>query len=264
MGGRGSGTGKGAKTKGRAKKAGGKKAPTHRKVPAKTRAGKSRGYTARRFPAKKREEAAEIVRRLRRTYPEARCALEHEDAYELLVATILSAQCTDERVNMVTPELFATWPTPAALARADRGELEEAIHSTGFFRNKAKNLQAMAARLVQTYGGDVPSDMDDLLTLPGVARKTANVVRGVIWNLAEGVVVDTHVKRISNRLGWTRATNPVHVEKDLMALHPRENWVEVAHLLIHHGRSLCPARKPRCEACPVQDLCPTGRKARGR
>ncbi len=204
-----------------------------------------------------RAKAAEVRARLSARYPDAGCALEHRNAFELLVATILSAQCTDARVNMVTPALFYRWPTPAALARAERGEVEEAVHSTGFFRNKAKSLQEMAARVTERYGGEVPSAMDDLLTLSGVARKTANVVRGVIWNLADGVVVDTHVKRIARRLGWTKATDPVHVERDLMALHPASAWVDLAHVLIHHGRTLCTARAPRCADCPVAALCPS-------
>lgn len=235
-----------------------KKAAASKIAPRKA---KARGRRPRRFSEVQRATAAQVLEALRSRYPDARCALAHQDAYELLVATILSAQCTDERVNMVTPELFATWPTPAALAKAEPRELEAVIHSTGFFRNKAKNLLAMARRLVDVYGGAVPRDMDDLLTLAGVARKTANVVRGVIWNLADGVVVDTHVKRIATRLGWTRAANPEHVEKDLMALHPQGAWVELSHVLIHHGRDLCPARKPRCEACPVQSLCPSALRA---
>ena len=222
---------------------------------------RTRGRRPRRTTAAMRAQAAEVLGILRTTYPDAHCALHHRDAYELLVATILSAQCTDERVNQVTPELFLRWPTPAALARADRAEVEDVIHSTGFFRNKAKNLQEMAQRVTDVYGGEVPRAMADLLTLGGVARKTANVVRGVIWGLADGVVVDTHVKRIAARLGWTRATAPEHVEQDLMALHPPDVWIDLSHLLIAHGRGLCPARKPRCEACPVRGLCPTAPKA---
>ena len=199
-----------------------------------------RGRRPRRYTKAQRETAAEVLGVLARTYPDAHCALHHRNAYELLVATILSAQCTDERVNMVTPELFLRWPTPAALARADRRELEDVIHSTGFFRNKAKSLQEMAERVTEVYGGEIPQSMDDLLTLGGVARKTANVVRGVIWGLADGVVVDTHVKRIAGRLGWTKATSPEHVEQDLMSLHPTEAWIDLSHILIHHGRGLCP------------------------
>ncbi len=217
---------------------------------------RTRGRRPRRTTPATRAKAADVLATLRATYPDAHCALNHRNAYELLVATILSAQCTDERVNMVTPDLFHRWPTPAALARADRAEVEDVIHSTGFFRNKAKNLQEMAERVTEVYGGEIPQTMEDLLTLGGVARKTANVVRGVIWGLADGVVVDTHVKRIAARLGWTKATSPEHVEQDLMALHPTEVWIDLSHILIHHGRGLCPARKPRCEACPVRSLCP--------
>ena len=222
----------------------------------KVKRAKTRGYHPRKPPAAKREKAAEVVRRLEERYPHAECALTHRNAYELLVATILSAQCTDERVNMVTPELFSLWPTPAALARADRAEVEHVIHSTGFFRNKAKNLQEMAERVVAVYGGEIPSAMEDLVTLPGAARKTANVVRGVVWGLADGVVVDTHVMRISGKLGWTKSKNAEHIERDLMVLHPPEKWIALSHLLIHHGRDLCPARKTKCTECPLADLCP--------
>jgi endonuclease-3 len=202
-----------------------------------------------------------VLARLKKRYPDARCALHHKDAFQLLVATILSAQCTDARVNMVTPELFARWPTPAALEHADRREIEDVVRSTGFFRNKAKNVQEMARLLVERFGGRVPRAMDELTSLPGVARKTANVVRGVVWGLADGVVVDTHVRRIARRLGWTRQEDPVRIEKDLAALHPKDAWIDVGHVLIHHGRGLCPARKPRCPECPVRDLCPSSRAA---
>jgi endonuclease III len=189
-------------------------------------------------------------------YPRADCALVHKNAFELLVATILSAQCTDARVNQVTPHLFARWPTAAALAEAEPAELEAVVRPTGFFRSKAKSLKAMAQRLVQEFGGEVPRSMDELLTLRGVARKTANVVRGVVWGLADGVVVDTHVGRIARRLGWTRHEDPVKVERDLMALFPRESWIALSHVLIHHGRDLCAALRPRCAACPVAAACP--------
>ena len=191
------------------------------------------------------------------TYPNVECALAHRSAFELIAATILSAQCTDERVNMVTPELFHRWPTPAALARAPQEDVEAVVHSTGFFRNKAKNLIGMAKRLETHYDGKVPESMADLLTLPGVARKTANVVRGVIWRLADGVVVDTHVKRISTLLGWTKRPDPVHIERDLMALHPKDTWIALSHQLIHHGRRVCIARRPRCGECPVAQYCPS-------
>jgi len=190
-------------------------------------------------------------------YPKADCALHHRNPFELLVATILSAQCTDARVNLVTPELFARWPTAFALAKAGPAELEGVIRSTGFFRNKTKSLLGMSRRLTEAYGGEVPRGMDDLLTLPGVARKTANVVRGVSWGLADGVVVDTHVARLAQRLGWTGESTPEKIERDLMALLPREDWVRLSHVLIHHGRALCQARTPRCAACPVREACPS-------
>jgi endonuclease-3 len=201
-------------------------------------------------------EAAATLATLTALHPDARCALEHRNAFELLVATILSAQCTDVRVNLVTPELFLRWPTPHALARASQADLEAVIRSTGFFRNKAKNLLGMARRLVEAYEGQVPRAMEDLLTLPGVARKTANVVRGVSWGLADGVVVDTHVARLAGRLAWSRQKTPEKIERDLMALFPREAWIRLSHVLIHHGRGLCQARKPRCAACPVRAGCP--------
>lgn len=242
------------KAKARRKAAGKRKAT--RKRSAKKR---PRGYRPRRYTRADRTRAVRIEQRLRETYPRAECALNHRDAYELLVATILSAQCTDERVNMVTPELFHRWPTPAALARAPQEELEDVIRSTGFFRNKARSLLGMAERVSEDYGGQVPRDMDDLLTLPGVARKTANVVRGVMWGLADGVVVDTHVKRISHLLGWTNRSDPDQVEKDLMALHPKESWIDLSHMLIHHGRRICIARRPRCGECPLERDCPSSR-----
>jgi len=228
---------------------------TARKKTARKKA--RRGYRPRRFTREDRTRAARIVQRLRESYPNVECALVHRNAFELTAATILSAQCTDERVNMVTPELFQRWPTPAGLARADRAEVEAVIHSTGFFRNKAKSLVGMAQRLSEAYGGEVPRAMEDLLTLPGVARKTANVVRGVSWGLADGVVVDTHVKRISTLLGWTKRTAPEQIERDLMALHPHEVWIDLSHMLIHHGRRVCIARRPRCDECTLAGDCPS-------
>lgn len=207
--------------------------------------------------AKKRQHALDVHARLKSVFPHPECALHHRNAFELLAATILSAQCTDERVNQVTPHLFARWPTPAALAQANLADVEDTIHSTGFFRNKAKNLVGMAAQLVSHHGGEVPTAMEDLVALPGVARKTANVVRGTIHGLADGVVVDTHVGRIARLLRWTRHEDPVHVERDLMALLPRELWIEIAHLLILHGRATCIARRPRCDACCLADICPS-------
>ncbi len=200
---------------------------------------------------------SELQRRLRAAYPDARCALDHGDPFQLVVATILSAQCTDARVNLTTPALFARYPTAEALAAADPVELEELVRSTGFYHQKARYIRETAARLLAEYGGVVPPEMDALLTLPGVARKTANVVRGEIYALADGITVDTHVKRLAARLGLTTATDPVKVERDLMAVIPRESWIEIAHLLIWHGRRVCAARKPNCPACPLNDICPS-------
>lgn len=200
---------------------------------------------------------AELIARLRVAYPDAHCALDYTTPVELLVATILSAQCTDERVNLTTPALFARYPSVEALAAADPAEMEELVRPTGFYRQKARYIREAAARLLAEYGGEVPPAMDSLLTLPGVARKTANVVRGEIYGLADGVTVDTHVKRLSARLGLTTATDPVKVERDLMAIIPRESWIEISHLLIWHGRRVCKARKPDCPACPLNDICPS-------
>ncbi len=198
----------------------------------------------------------EIIRLLEQEYGEAECALHREDAYQLLVATILSAQCTDARVNMVTPALFRRFPDPYALAQAELDELQELIRSTGFFRNKARSLQGSARRLVDEFDGEVPSNMPDLLKLPGVARKTANVVLGTAYGIASGVVVDTHVGRLSRRLGLTHEKTPEKVEKDLMGMIPREEWINFAHRLIHHGRRVCQSRSPRCGECAFADLCP--------
>lgn len=198
----------------------------------------------------------EIVRLLEQEYGDAACALHHDGAYQLLVATILSAQCTDVRVNMVTPALFRRYPDAYAMAEAELDELQEIIRSTGFFRNKSKSLQGSAMKLVDEFDGEVPSNMRDLLKLPGVARKTANVVLGTAYGIASGVVVDTHVGRLSRRLGLTRQKTPVKVEKDLMDMIPRDEWINFAHRLIHHGRRVCQARRPRCEECAFADLCP--------
>jgi endonuclease-3 len=203
-----------------------------------------------------REWAKTVVRRLRGEYPEARCALGHANPYELTVATILSAQCTDEMVNKVTPELFRRYPTAAALARARLPAVEKLVKSTGFFRNKARNIVGMAKTIVSRFGGEVPRTMDELLELPGVARKTANVVLGVAFGRAEGVVVDTHVHRLSRRLGLTKEEDPRKIERDLMELLPRSDWIDVGHLLIWHGRRVCQARKPACERCVLSDRCP--------
>jgi len=201
--------------------------------------------------------ALEILDRLKTAYPDATCALEHQSPYQLIVATILSAQCTDVRVNMVTPAVFEAWPTPAALARARQPAVEKAIMSTGFFRNKAKNLIAMAQALVAEHDGEVPRTMAELHALPGVGRKTANVVLGNAYGINEGVTVDTHVTRLAGLLRLTRHTDPVKIEQDLMALMPREDWTLISHLLISHGRAICIARRPKCDDCVLSDLCPS-------
>ncbi len=198
-----------------------------------------------------------IFKRLRRAYPDAHCELDHGNPYELLVATILSAQCTDKRVNLVTPTLFERYPDADALAMADPRELEELIKPTGFFRNKTKSLLGMAGALLDRFGGSVPAQMEDLVTLPGVGRKTANVVLGTAFGDPVGVVVDTHVGRVSRRLGLTRLSDPVRVETVLMKLFPRKNWTLLSHLLIFHGRRICVARRPRCAECVLNDLCPS-------
>jgi endonuclease-3 len=203
------------------------------------------------------ERARTILRRLAREYPGARCALEHADAYQLLVATSLSAQCTDARVNLVTPAFFARYPSPEALARADRAEVEEIIRSTGFFRNKTRSLIGMAQALVADHGGEVPRTMEQLRGLPGVGRKTANVVLGNAYGINEGVTVDTHVTRLSRLLGLTRNDDPVKIEQDLMGLFPRQDWALSSHLLIFHGRRVCIARRPRCPQCVLAELCPS-------
>ncbi len=206
-----------------------------------------------------RRRATTILSRLKKAYPEARCALEHRDAFQLIVATILSAQCTDVRVNLVTPDLFRRYPTPMALANARQPDLEKIIQSTGFFRNKAKNLIAMAQALVAEHAGQVPRTMEALHALPGVGRKTANVVLGNAFGINEGVTVDTHVGRLSRLLKLTRHEDPVKVEQDLMTLFPRDDWTLLSHLLIYHGRQICIARRPRCGECAVADLCPSAR-----
>lgn len=199
----------------------------------------------------------EIIRLLHFEYPDACCELVHENPLELLVATILSAQCTDVRVNKVTPDLFARYPTAADFAAADRVELEEAVRSTGFYRNKAKNIQEACTRIVHDFGGEVPDSMEDLLSLAGVARKTANVVLGTAYGIADGIVVDTHVKRLSNLLGLTKSQDPKKIEKDLTALVPQSKWIDFSHLLIFHGRRVCNARKPNCADCALNHLCPS-------
>ena len=205
----------------------------------------------------RKERAERIQEFLVREYPAPRCALNHKSAFQLLCATILSAQCTDERVNRVTPALFKRFPTPGALAEADPGDVTGIIRSTGFFNNKTKSLIGAAFRIVEDFGGTVPETMDALLTLPGVARKTANVVLGTWFGKNVGVVVDTHVTRLSRRMGLTRNTAPEKIERDLMAVFPREEWTNLSHRLIHHGRGVCAARLPRCADCAVGTLCPS-------
>jgi len=214
------------------------------------------------YTRKQKERAAEVLERLKQRYPDAECALRHQNPWELLCATVLSAQCTDVRVNMVTPHLFARYPMPEALAMADPSELETIIKSTGFFRQKTKSLIALSQDIVARFGGEVPETMEKLTALRGVGRKTANVVIGVAFG-GDGVVVDTHVGRISRRLGWTKNVDPVRVEQDLMSLHPRKDWTQLAHTLIHHGRTVCMARNPQCPECPVLTLCPEGIRRTG-
>jgi endonuclease-3 len=197
----------------------------------------------------------DLLERLAAAQPNAECALDHRSPWELLVATILSAQCTDKRVNLVTPALFKAFPSPKAMAQASLPELEELVRTTGFFRNKAKSIQGAAKAITERFGGKVPKTLDELITVPGAARKTANVVLGVAYGLAEGVVVDTHVQRISRRLGLTRHTEPKKIEQDLMRLLPRDRWIAFSHELILHGRAVCVARKPRCLECPLETTC---------
>ena len=201
-----------------------------------------------------------LLQRLRQAHPDACCELNYETPLQLLIATILSSQCTDERVNKVTPQLFSTYTKAADFTAADRDELEEAIHSTGFYRQKARFIQEACQVISQNHNGEVPDNMNDLLKLTGVARKTANVVLGEIYGIADGITVDTHVKRLANRLGLTTAQDAVRIERDLMAVIPRENWIEISHLLIFHGRRICFARNPRCGGCPLRDLCLTANK----
>lgn len=206
--------------------------------------------------AETKQYAAKVVRRLRADYPDAHCSLTFSSPLELLIATILSAQCTDERVNKVTPELFRKYPTAAHFAKAPLQDLERAIQSTGFFRNKAKNIQACCRALVEKYDGEVPRNLDALVELAGVGRKTANVVLGTAFDIASGVVVDTHVGRISRRLGLTEEKSAENVERDLMAVLPRKQWVVFSHRMIQHGRNVCMARNPQCETCSMRKFCP--------
>lgn len=205
---------------------------------------------------KKKERATEIYSRLSRRYPEPEPALTWATPWELLVATALSAQCTDERVNMVTPVFFQKWPTIPDAANADVGEIEAIVRSTGFFRNKAKNIKAAATRIMDVYHGEVPCTMAELITLGGVARKTASIVLSNAFGINEGIAVDTHVKRLAFRLGLTTKTDPIQIEKDLMPLYPQEHWGDINHYLVFFGREICPARKPKCAECELNDICP--------
>ena len=212
--------------------------------------------TGRESATARRVRAEALARRLSEAYPGAHCSLDFASPFQLVIATILSAQCTDKRVNMVTPELFRRWPEPAALAGANQRDVESVIRSTGFFRAKAKSLLGCARALVDRHGGEVPRTMDDLVRLPGVGRKTANVVLGTAFGIASGVVVDTHVGRISRRLGLTRAADAVRAERDLVRVLPREHWIAFSHRPIEHGRGACAARRPACDGCALFDLCP--------
>lgn len=206
--------------------------------------------------SKKAAPLLETLALFKRYYPDAHCALNFTTPYELMVATVLSAQCTDERVNMVTPLLFKKYGTPKKMAKAPVEEIEKIIHSTGFYKNKARNLKANAETLMEKYQGDVPQDLESLVELAGVGRKTANVVLGNAFNIASGIVVDTHVTRLSNRLGWVKSTNAVIIEKKLIPKVPQKDWVMFSHYLISHGRAICKARKPVCSHCFLEETCP--------
>jgi endonuclease III len=204
----------------------------------------------------KRVRASAIVKLLRKDFPQAKTALLHASPFELLIATILSAQCTDTRVNMTTPVLFGRFGAPRELANADQTELEEIIRSTGFFRMKAKNIIACSKGIMERFGGEVPSNMEDLVSLPGVGRKTANVVLGQAFGIVSGVVVDTHVQRLAGRMGFSKEKAPEKIEQDLMAVFSKRSWIDISNLLILHGRRTCPARKPKCDGCCVGGMCP--------
>lgn len=203
-----------------------------------------------------KKKLGELTSILKKTYPDADCSLDHKDPFQLLIATILSAQCTDERVNRVTPALFKKYPGPAEMAKAQVADLEKLVHSTGFYKNKALSLKEASKAIMENFGGKVPETMEELLTLRGVARKTANVVLGSSFGIAAGVVVDTHVKRLAFRLGLTKESDPAKIEQDLMKALPKSDWIWFAHALVLHGRAVCDARKPLCEKCPAAGLCP--------
>ncbi len=206
--------------------------------------------------ANRKSQAKKVIKQLKEHYADAECALVHDTPFQLLIATILSAQCTDERVNIVTKQLFALHPTAQDLATLPLAELERLVQSTGFFRNKAKNIQACCRELVEKYDGEVPRDLESLTALAGVGRKTANVVLGTSFGIPSGVVVDTHVHRLTRRLGLTDADDPVKIERDLMEILPKSEWIDFSHRLIWHGRKICKARKPLCDVCPMNDFCP--------
>ena len=231
-------------------------APSLTATPKKRREKPARGKKAVAAVVDKKAQAVRVTDRLKADYPGATCALENETPFQLLVATILSAQCTDERVNKVTPELFRRWPTAREMAGAPTNTLEKVIQSTGFFRNKAKNIKAASRDIVDKHDGEVPRNMEQMVALAGVGRKTANVVLGTAFGMATGVVVDTHVTRLSRRLGLTEHTDPTKIEQELMALLPKREWVDFAHRMIHHGRQICIARKPKCPLCSMNTFCP--------
>ena len=209
---------------------------------------------------RRKEKVKKLVEIFRDKYGKPRCALDYRTPFELLVAVILSAQCTDVRVNIVTKELFKKYNTASDFAGLPLSQIEELIRSTGFYRNKAKNIQAASKMILENYNGNIPQSMDELVSLPGVGRKTANVVRAEIWGIADGVVVDTHVKRLSNRIGLVKNENPIIIERELMKIVPVEDWIDYSHFLILHGRGTCKARKPLCDECEISDLCKYGKK----
>src|SRR5579864_1415680 len=230
------------------------KPPVKSSSPAKPKAAKTKAAKGSYDPVAP-ERVKDILNRLYQRYPNVRCALHHNNAWELLIATILSAQCTDVMVNKVTPGLFQKYPTPQAMAAATPEELEPILRPTGFYRNKAKSVVGASKGIIENFGGQVPDDMDKLLSLPGVARKTANVVLGSWFGIGVGVVVDTHVHRISRRLELTKADDPKNIEQDLMKVIPQNKWIDFSHQIIHHGRALCIARRPRCAECPLENIC---------
>ena len=210
----------------------------------------------RKTDADRKPYARRVVRALKKAYPSAECALQHKSEFQLLVSTILSAQCTDKRVNDVTPKLFDRYPTAEKLARSRQSDVERIIRPLGFFRAKTTNIRGMAQKLVDEFNGELPQNIDWMITLPGVGRKTASVVLGTWFGIASGVVVDTHVKRISNLLGLTTSRNPDIIERDLMAALPKKEWIDFSHRMIHHGRAICVARRPQCTECPLLKICP--------